>query len=270
MGNCCGKIELNKNEDYINYVFSTLEINKQRADIMYNNLLKNFDNINSKNSSILNNNAKDEFINLIIAGNKSKLIDIDFYEEIHRYFNKFFLKDSRNTLKLLGTFIIFNGYFESIKETKNLLIAHILHFYGKEATDLKKFIEDIININTSFILESFDTRLNNFEYYNTIVWNDLNKEKLKNNLFNNYYIYKNNAHNIEPFDIIPKTIKITKKKTLKNKKKYNESFNSVGSETSTSGKTFEEDKELILKKFVIEMFDSLKGSEIRNTIINFQ
>lgn len=264
MGKCCVKPETGKDEEYINLLFTSIFCSKQRGEVLYNDMLEEFDKL-----GYISHNKIDSFINMLILGTNTHIsqTENDNYEELYNYFKQYFSDGQDNTIKKLGLFLIFNCFFDSNKERQSLLILHVLTNYGKDDKSVKEFLRDLIDINTTYLLACFKTKFENVSYYEHVQWNELNKQNLFNSLFSEYKALQSIAHEIEPVDIIPRS-DIKRKKQSK-KKDLNKSFtsnNSGLSQKSTTSKNFDEDKEIVIKKFIIDNYKSFKGKEMRSLL----
>lgn len=266
MGKCCVRPEDSRDEEVISLIFSTMAMNRQRGETLLNDLLQEFDNQFGSGNEKSKINS---FINKLIYANQVQ--ENEFCEEQTNYLLCFF-NDRDRLVKTLGIFIIFNSFFESIKDKQSLLIAHLLQNYGKTEDGLLEFLGDIVEMNTSFILKSFKIKLENIKYYESALWSQNNVEKLKLRLFSDYLTLKNSTKEIEPYDVIPKTIKSNRSKSKPKERasnKNDQSFTSNKSSTSNPGKrkSFEEDKENLMKKFLLDNYYRLEGRGLREELL---
>lgn len=266
MGKCCVRPEDSRDEEMISLILSTMAMSRYSGEALLNELLEEFDcqSVSGNEKSKINS-----FINKLIYA--SQVQENEFCEEQTNYLQCFFI-DRERIIKTLGVFVIFNSFFESNKDRQSLLIAHLLQNYGKTDEGLLEFLGDIIEMNTSFILKSFKTKLENLKYYESALWSESNVERLKAQFFSDYRSLKLTTNEIEPYDVIPKTIKSSRSKSKpkeKSSKKNDQSFTSNKSSTSNPGKRkcFEEDKENLIKKYLLDNYSRLEGRGLREELL---
>ena len=257
-GKCCERPEQIKDEEYITSMISNLALTKLKAELLYNSLLDNFDNCSIEQNI-------DKFINNLVGNGE----DNEYYEEQYKYFSHLFTFKNK-IVKTIGLIIIFNSCFDNIIDRQQLLISHVIQFYGKEQQDIKEFIQDLIYINTIAFLSALKEKIDISSYYENMIWSSSNRLKQEESLFQKYKNISKEAHDLDPIDIIPKAMSKTKKDKKEKKKNLNSSFASTKSNSSTNNisKIFEEDKEMIIKKFIIDSFISFQGKEIRKSLTN--
>lgn len=266
MGKCLSRSDITRDEELISTIISNCHFtkinNKNYLINSYNNLLDKYDYeniIEDKTDLYMSNKSKNEkFINSLIYSNDSNENNkSEYYEVQYRYLSYIFTFFETKILKVIGVFIILNGYSAIQKDKVEMLITHILQFYGKDKENIKEFLLDNIYLNTICISKSLIEKLDAFSFYETKSY--IEKQI---NILLDYQFEKYKLTSIDALIIDEKQVK-KEKKTKKSEKseslKKKESLNS----NLKMGKIYDEDKEKILRNFIYDNFDMFKGNEIR-------
>ena len=281
---------LNKKFDDLNYEIEQLNIKNNLSDdsLDYNkpNFESTDDSAMNVSSVFQNHNDKNLYINKLLNAKEKNHGGNDYFEFHFKYLSYLIDQPADKFTRQFGIFIIQNSKFPSDKVKINFLLSHICEFYGKEDNDFLELLKDVVEINTSVVLKSFESLFENSdiisEYENTL-WSSKNKIKLIESLF---ALYKNFSKDLNFHDStisIPQGIENNNDKSIlssewkKSKSKgkklsldidiiktINIKENNKKVDVKNLKKRFDEDKELAIRSFLVQHYEVLNGSKIRN------
>lgn len=293
----------NNNNEYSSHYNSLFTNPEQKISFINNLIIKNKENLGNNNTNTNNDNTFD---------------NDDNYEFQFKYIQYLVDQPKEKAVRYLGNFIIENACFSNDKTRLIYLIKHVLDNYGKEDIDVKRYLNDIVEINTTMLLKSFEDKVKFSSYYESSIWSNNNKNKFLSFLYSKFLKYKSGSAIINdtklttpqesvklreyqiPTNYYNKSNVKNRSKSQRTKYKYNKDYNMyecdrikepknsllsnfgymLGFTSKSSSKKekyddnnknafkkqFDEDKESVIKAFLIDNFSEIKGQKIRKTL----
>jgi hypothetical protein len=181
MGTTCHCQRIDSEEDFLNHLLNSMNLNNIEVKSAYNQFIKCY----NKDEGYLDYFLYKNFLNEIVGDGSYREYQLAYFENIRK------LDQNNHNVKLLGILIIYLAKGSSYHKI-DVLYRHYNTFYClSDDRTIKEFIRDIINCHTEICLVSFKQILNVQSLRNmTNNWKKGKKLSLLNEIYKNFISIK--------------------------------------------------------------------------------